>query len=496
MEQAIKQNKIPQGLILITVIVGTFLGRLDQTIVNLALPDIIQDFNITVSAAGWIATAYILANAVFVPVWGKLGDKLGRKKIYMLGFSIFIIGSILAGLAWNLTSMIIFRVIQAIAGSADYPTAMAILYFTYPEENARSQALGIWSASFAAAVVFGPLLGGPLIDYFGWRAVFLINLPVGLIGLIMAMRYIPESKSDKQDDNFDLLGATLLGITLSALVLVLEKGREWGWLSIYSLISYLIIVMGGWIFVGIEKKVKDPIVDLKFFQNKVFVQTILNNFIVFMGMMGSVYLIPVYVQTFMGYDATSTGYLFLPMAFCMMVASALGGKLTGKVQPRYVIMGSTLVAGIGLYLFSYLDVRSNVWDVIVPLSIMAFGMGFGMAQRTNIVAAVVPGQEIGIASSILALARNIAGAFGIAIFGTLLNSSIENNILKINQYSSFLGTKLEQYQQYVGLIVLRAQIGGYQKVFISSAIIVCVGAILAYFIGNVKMNKDMKVHVE
>ncbi|MDE2312519.1 MAG: MFS transporter, partial [Patescibacteria group bacterium] len=169
--------------VLLTVIVGTFLGRLDQTIVNLALPKIISDFSITVSAAGWIATAYILANAIFVPIWGKLGDTVGRKRVYILGFSIFILGSALAGLAWNLSSMIVFRVIQSIAGSADYPTAMAILAVTFPEGRERAQALGIWSSSFAAAAVFGPLIGGPLIDNFGWRSVFLVNIPVGLVGL-------------------------------------------------------------------------------------------------------------------------------------------------------------------------------------------------------------------------------------------------------------------------------------------------------------------------
>src|ERR1700733_2175975 len=135
--------------ILLTVIIGTFLGRLDQTIVNLALPNLLSGFHITVSAAGWIATAYILANAIFVPIWGKLGDTIGRKKVYILGFGMFIVGSVLAGLAWNLSSLIVFRVIQAIAGSADYPTAMAILAVTFKEGKERAQALGIWSSSFA-----------------------------------------------------------------------------------------------------------------------------------------------------------------------------------------------------------------------------------------------------------------------------------------------------------------------------------------------------------
>ncbi len=496
MAEAETKKGPPKGLILLTVIIGTFLGRLDQTIVNLALPKIIQDFSITVTSAGWIATAYILANAVFVPVWGKLGDTLGRKKIYILGFTIFIIGSILAGFAWNLESMIVFRVIQAIAGSADYPTAMAILAITYTDDRERAQALGIWSASFAAAAVFGPLIGGPLIDYFGWRSVFLINLPIGIIGLLMAMAFVAESKSKVQNQSFDIKGAIVLGISLSSLVLVLDKGQDWGWLSLNSVTSYIVTIASLLYFLKIEKNHKEPIIDLKFFKNPIFVQTLLNNFIIFMGMMGSIFLIPIFAQTFLGYDATATGYLFIPMAAALMIGAPLGGRYTGSIQPRYVIIASTAVAAVGLYLFSALDPRSTSLDIIIPLSIMAFGMGFGMAQRTNIIAAVVPIHEVGIASSILALARNIAGAFGIAIFGTLLNNSIEDNVIQISKLSHFNGGNIADYQQYVGLISLKAQIFGYHTVFLVSAAIVFIGAILAFGIGDITMNKNVTVHVE
>ncbi len=301
--------------ILFTVIIGTFLGRLDQTIVNLALPKIINDFGISVSGAGWIATAYILANAIFVPIWGKLGDTIGRKKVYILGFVIFIFGSVLAGLAWNLTSMIIFRVIQAIAGSADYPTAMAILAVTFKDGKERGQALGIWSSSFAAASVFGPLLGGPLIDSFGWRSVFLINLPIGIIGTFMALRFIHESKSEKKTIFFDWWGAITLGISLSALVLVLDKGADWAWTSLTSIFCYVVCVGFLWLFIKIEKSVKEPIVDLKFFKIPAFVSTLGNNFLIFMGMMGAIFLIPIFAQTFLGYNATQSGYLFIDYFF-------------------------------------------------------------------------------------------------------------------------------------------------------------------------------------
>jgi DHA2 family multidrug resistance protein len=483
-------------MVLLTVIVGTFLGRLDQTIVNLALPKIINDFGITVSAAGWIATAYILANAIFVPIWGKLGDTIGRKKVYILGFAIFILGSVLAGLSWNLPSMIVFRVIQAIAGSADYPTAMAILAVTFPPGKERAQALGIWSASFAAAAVFGPLIGGPLIDNFNWRAVFLINLPVGIIGLLMALAFVKESTSEHKTTRFDWWGALTLGGWLAALVLVLDKGLDWGWLSLNSGLCYLAIVVFFALFAFVEQRHPEPIVDFKFFRNSVFVNVLVNNFIVFMGMMGSLFLLPIFAQTFLGFDATQTGYLFMPMAAALMLAAPIGGALMGKVQSRYVIALSTLVAGIGIYLFSFLDPRSTSMDIILPLSVMAFGMGFGMAQRTNIIASAVPEKEIGVASSILALARNIAGAFGISVFGTILNNSVNSNVYAIAQSSAIRTTNPIAFAQGVALITLKAEVESYAVVYKWAAAFLIVGAISALLIKVKQEKTDVKVHVE
>ena len=472
--------------ILITVIIGTFLGRLDQTVVNLALPKIISDFSITVTQAGWIATAYILANAIFVPIWGKLGDTIGRRKVYILGFTIFIFGSVLAGLAWNLSSMLVFRIIQAVASSADYPTAMAILAFTFKSGKDRAQALGLWSSSFAAASVIGPLVGGPLIDTFGWRSVFLVNLPVGIVGLTMALIFIKESVSDRPTVHFDWWGAITLGTALSALVLVLDKGPDWGWSSLNAVLCYATVVVFGYIFYRIDLVHPEPIVDFKFFKISAFVGALLNNFVSFMGMMGGMFLLPVFVQTFLGYTATQTGYLFMPMAACMMIASPVGVSLIGKVQARYVIALSTLIAALGLFLFTHLDPRSGPLDLILPLSVLAFGLGFGMAQRTNLVASVVPTSEIGIASSILALVRNISGAFGISLFSSILTNRIETNLITISRYSIVNTTNPLIRAQIMGLMQLKADIDSYRNVFVISAIIMVAASIVAALTLKVK----------
>ena len=479
--------------ILFTVIIGTFLGRLDQTIVNLALPKIIQEFNITITSAGWIATAYIIANAIFVPIWGKLGDTLGRKKIYILGFSIFILGSVLAGLAWNLSSMILFRVIQAIASSADYPTAMAIIAVTFREAKERATALGVWSASFAAASVFGPLIGGPLIDNFGWRSVFLINLPIGIIGMYLAIKFINESVSERKTIKFDWFGAATLGIMLATLVWVLESGRDWGWTSLKSSIAYTVILLFAFIFYKIEKGSSDPIVDFKFFKNSIFVGALINNFITFMGLMGAMFLIPVFAQTFLGYNATQTGYLFIPMAFCLVIAAQLGAKLVGKVKSSHVIAVSTLGAAVAIFLLSFIDPRSTALAIIIPMSLMALTLGMGMAQRTSLIAAAVPQEEIGVASSILALARNIAGAFGIAIFATILSSVTEKNILKFAANTVINVKDPAVFKQVAALIILKAQVSAYSTVFVVASVILLLGAIAALFI-KVNKNQQAQAH--
>jgi DHA2 family multidrug resistance protein len=391
--------------------------------------------------------------------------------------------------------MIVFRVIQAIAGSADYPTAMAIIAVTFSEGRERAQALGIWSASFAAAAVFGPLLGGPLIDIFGWRSVFLINLPVGIVGLFMAMRYINESTSEVKSKHFDWWGAVTLGISLSTLVLVLEKGFTWGWFSIESLLCYFVTFVSLGLFIRIEQKTEEPIVDLKFFKIPAFVNTLLNNFIVFMGMMGSMFLVPVFAQIFLGYSATETGLLFIPMVACMMISSTIGGRLAGRVESRYVIFISTVVAAIGTFLFVGIDAKSGAMSLILPLMVMALGMGLGMAQRTNIVASVVDQHEIGIASSVLALVRNIAGAFGIAVFTTMLNNRIEHNVLQINKYSHLFSTNPYDAEKYIGLITLKAQVNAYSYVFMISAIIILLGSFTILSL-KVKEKIGVKVHVE
>jgi len=483
-----------QWWVLVTVIVGTLLGSLDRMVANLALPNIISTFNITVSTSAWIITAYILANAIFVPIWGKLGDMFGRKKIYLIGFLFFTGASLFAGLAWSFGSLIFFRILQGIAISAAYPTSMAILTVTFVDKKKRAQALGIWSASMALGAILGPLIGGPLIDAFGWRSVFLINVPLGFIGIVMALFFLKESASPKPKGNFDLFGATILGIFLSAIVLVIDRGTSWGWISSASLISYFIAIISAILFYFIEKRQKEPIIDFEIFKNKVFVMTILNTFVVFMGLMGSMFLIPLFVQTFLGYSATQAGYLFVPMGLFLIIGALFGAKLMNKIRPGKVIAIGTLIAAAGFSFLTLLDPRSSALNIIIPLSLVTLGIGIGMSSRTNIIATSVSKEKVGSTSSIFVLFRNIAGAIGIAFFATVLSSTVKNNVLSIAKNTILNSHNPLIYQKVVSLIILKAQVSAYGSVFFIATIFIFIGGIIALFIKPKKNNLNKKIY--
>ena len=465
-------------LVLSTVMVGTLLIGLDRTVVNLAVPKIIDDFGISVTTAAWIATAYIITNAVFVPVFGKLGDLFGNRVIYQWSFIGFIVVSLLAGLSWNFGSLIMFRAIQGLVGAAIYPTAMSLIAKSFTDVKARAQALGIWSSSFAVSAVIGPLLGGYLIDHFSWRMIFYINLPIGIAGLVMTLAFLPHDRPEERGA-FDWFGSLLLAGAISSLVLVLDQGQLWGWMSTASIVCYLSTVgFGFWVYAW-ETRHTHPIIDFGLFRNPTIVSVLVVSFISFGGMMGAMFILPVFTQTFLGFTATQSGLLLVPMALALPIFAPLGARFAQSISPRYTVSFGMLIGAIGLYQLLHLDPAMTSGDFILPLAFFGAGLGLGMAPLTNASTTAVPLHQVGMSSGLLNLARNIGGAVGIAVFGTILTESTKTNVLTVAQNSHVLGRTPAILAEAGQLIILKANLLAYGTVFEYAAAAMLIGGLFA-----------------
>jgi DHA2 family multidrug resistance protein len=441
------------------------------------------DFGINVNQASWISTAYIIASAIFVPIFGKLGDMIGRKPLYLFGIIGFTLTSMLAGLSFNLSSMVFFRVLQAITVSIDYPIALSIIAYTFEERGQRALAMGLWSGVFAGASVFGPLLGGPLIDAFSWRAVFYVNVPLGAIATWMAITFINEKGHVARNvKNFDIFGSLLLGIALGTTVYVLNQGQTWGWTSSNSIITYVIIVISFIAFLIVERYQKEPIVDLKFFKIPTFSAALITSFISFMGLIGGIFLIPLFVQNFLGYSVTKSGYLFIPMAFSILLGAPTGARLSTKIQARFVTAGGMLLSALMVFfMLSGIDIKWGFWDIAWRLTLFAFGLGMGLSPLTVAATSTVPIEEVGVASSILALVRNVSGAFGVAIFATILTDSTTNQLLNLQKFTTIHTNNPAIVGEVMALISVKANVLAYSTVFHVSGILIGIGAVTALF---------------
>lgn len=321
---------------------------------------------------------------------------------------------------------------------------------------------------------------------------FYVNLPIGIVGIFMTLIFLSNDKG-KEKGGFDFYGAITLSVALTSLVLVLEKGLDWGWTSRSSLLAYALIVIFGLWFIKIEKKHSSPMIDLKFFKNVTFTSALLVTFISFGGMMGAMFLIPVFVQVYMGYNATETGFLFLPMALSMFAAAPIGAKLSQKIHVRYCVSLGMLVTAFGIYLFTGLDSRISASELIVPLMFIAFGMGTGMSPLTNAATSSVPVHEVGVASAVLSLTRNIAGAVGIAAFGTLLNEATKTNVLELGANAIINDKSLTSVIS--ALVVLKSQIIAYREVFLAASIVTTIGAFVALSLGDSSKIKDEETEI-
>jgi EmrB/QacA subfamily drug resistance transporter len=421
--------------ILSGLMLGMFLGALDQTIVSTSIRTIADDLN-GLSIQAWVTTAYLITATITTPIYGKLGDLYGRKKLFMFAITLFVIGSVLCTFAGSMYQLAAFRAVQGLGAGGLFTLVLAIVGdIVSPRERAKYS--GYFMAMFGTSSVLGPLIGGffagqeSILGVSGWRWVFLVNVPIGIAALLVVTRTLHLHTTVRRDDiRVDWWGATALFVGFVPLLTVAEQGRDWGWTSLESLVSYVVGAIGLVAFVAIENAMGDAaLIPLRLFRIRAAAVAIGASVLIGVAMFGGIMLIPLYMQVAKGASPTESGILMLPMVVGMMTSSILGGRFiskTGVVRP-FPIAGSALV-GTGLLLLSFTSADTAMVWVSLSMFVLGIGLGNCMQPLLLIMQSAVPPSEIGVATSSATFFRQIGGTLGVAIFLSVLFGGVGQNI--------------------------------------------------------------------
>ena len=426
--------------VLANVMIGTFMAVLDATIVDVSLAKIMATFGIGVDTVKWVATAYLLVFAIMLPTSGWIADHFGYKKTYAFALGLFTIGSLLCSLAWNESALILFRVIQGAGAGLMMPVGMAIVMREFPPER-RGVALGFWTIAAAASISLGPTLGGYLIDNFAWHAIFDVNVPVGIVG-VFATLVIQREYKTSATRSFDIIGFISMAVFLSALLIALSDGNsEWntgGWTSPFIVTCFAISIIAFVVFMITELNIRHPLIDLSLLKNFNFAMANIILFIFGMGMFGSTFLLPLYLQNGLGYTAFQAGSLFLPIGFLQALMSPIAGNLADKINPKIPAFFGIVLLALSLFINHFLSLFSETSSIMISLYLRGLAMGWIFTPLSAIALNGIPREHMAQASGLYNVLRQIGGSFGVAIMGTLLT---DRTIFHITSY----GQAVNQY---------------------------------------------------
>ena len=416
-------------IIATSVMFATFMEILDTTVVNVSLPHIAGTLSASIDESTWALTSYLVANAIVLPLTGWLANYFGRKRLLMISVSGFTVASFLCGLAPNLAMLVVFRVVQGLTGGALQPLSQAVLLEAFPPRD-RGKAMGFWGLGIVVAPILGPVLGGWLTDSYSWRWVFYINLPVGLASLVMTKLFIFDPPYvSRKSETVDYWGIGLLAVGIGALQVMLDLGQQKDWFSSGEIrVLAVLAVLGLVVFIWRELQTEHPVVDLRVFKVRtysagVFLMTVLG-FVLF----GSLVLLPIMLQTLLGYPSLQAGIAMAPRGMGSFLAMPMVGMLVARVDPRKLLALGLLGGALTLYWLGQLDLSAGYWDIFWPQFIQGLSLGLIFVPLTTISMDPIPKEVMGNATSLFNLMRNIGGSVGIAVATTLIARRGQANI--------------------------------------------------------------------
>lgn len=451
-------------VILFIVVMVTFMSTLDSSIVNVALPVMAKALNVTSAGIQLVVTSYLIIISATILVFGRLGDIVGKTKVFKFGIALFTLGSLLCGITSSLEILILARVIQAIGAAACMANSQGIITEVFPS-NERGRALGITGTFVALGSLIGPPLGGFIVGASSWEYIFLINVPIGIIILFYGFKILPKGHK-KAKGKLDGLGAVLFMFAIVPLFVALGQGQQVGFTQPIILSGFLIAIIAFIAFIMVEKKRENPLLQLQIFENKLFSLSIFCAFISFVAIFCSNIIQPFYLQDVMKFSPAFTGLILMTYPLILSVVAPISGHLSDKIGSEILTFIGLLVTSLGLLLMSTLNEHSSIISMVLFIAAMSIGNGLFQSPNTSLIMSTVPRDKLGIAGSINALVRNLGMVCGIALSTTLL----------YNGMSYKIGYHVTDY------VAGRndAFIYGMKIVYITAAIICMVGATLTF----------------
>jgi len=412
-------------IVFATVVTGTFMVNIDSSIMNVAIPVLEQEFHAGPGILQWVISAYLLVITGILPIVGSLSDRYNRKSIFIIGVVVFTGGSVLCGFSESIPQLILFRILQSIGGSIIMGNVMSIVSFIFPVGQ-RGRPLGLIGSVVAAGTIVGPSLGGGLITLYGWRSIFWVNVPIGIMAVLASIFVLMPIRAEKSSRKFDIAGSILFFVGISSLMLVISEGQTWGWTSVRSFVAFVVGVLAFAAFVMQELKSQSPVIELSLFRSRPFILGNLAGYLSYVMMMIPGFLLPLYMHDVLHISTANIGLLLTPQAISMILFSPVGGWMADKFGTNWPATTGLLLGTAGLGLMALLNASSSYFDIVIALSVFGLGMGIFTSPNNVSVLESVPIEKSGLTGSLIATVRNFGRVSGVAITVLFLQISGEN----------------------------------------------------------------------
>ncbi|GAB4337116.1 MAG: MDR family MFS transporter [Candidatus Abyssubacteria bacterium] len=422
------QLRVNKWLIAATVMIPTIMEIVDMSVANVALAHIRGSLSAGVDEVTWVLTSYLVSNAIIIPITGWLARTFGRKRYLSFSIALFTISSLMCGSAPNLGSLVFFRVLQGIGGGALQPISQAILLESFPPKE-HGVAMAVFGVGVMFGPIIGPFMGGYLTDHLSWRWIFYVNIPIGIIALTMVYFFIYDpSYLKRAREKIDYWGLAFLVVGIGCLQIVLDKGENEDWFSsnfivIMSAVSAVALAF----FLVVELTTDKPVVNLRVFKDRSFAAGNITMFLSFFCFFGSIVLLPLYLQLLMGYTATLAGMALSPGGVASLVSMAIVGRFIGKIDARHILVFGIVLVSYSFYMMTQFNLYADYETVLMPRIVQGFGLGCLFVPLTTITLSRIPREEMGNATGIFNLLRNLGGSFGIAFSATMLSRHAQIN---------------------------------------------------------------------